>query len=366
MTRHGMRARPIHPAVLSWASVTAIALTLLCGGLVRPIATHRSWMPEPPLFAQPLPLISRSCPATGTAAPSADAGESERHRTAFEHASHSVASVSSASLQLGPGDERPSDSRRASRWQWPLSPRPHIQRYFDPPPQPWLPGHRGIDLDAQPGQVVTAVAEGKVHFVGWVVDRPVVSIEHPDGFISTYEPVASDLTEGDPILTGENIGTIATGSNCTATCLRLGARRGDDYLNPLRLLSPATIILKPLTADHSAAVHREDHTPAQLEKTVTLLQPHSASGPHSTEAVDHLSASLALPSHCRPQGQRALRYPPQHDGAQASGGSSTSSIQLAAAARHSRPLHIAGRQLGELPTSPRSRAPPRGAPTFAT
>lgn len=134
---------------------------------------------------------------------------------------------------------------RTPRWVWPLSPRPRIQRHFEPPPEPWLPGHRGIDVDARPGQEVSAVAEGIVHFSGWVVDRPVVSIEHAGGLLSTYEPVASELRSGTRVHRGQSIGVVASGSSCEGACLRLGARRDERYLNPLRLLSVTDVILKP-------------------------------------------------------------------------------------------------------------------------
>src|SRR5690349_23856684 len=36
----------------------------------------------------------------------------------------------------------------APSWRWPLAPRPNVLRDFDPPPKPWLSGHRGVDLGA--------------------------------------------------------------------------------------------------------------------------------------------------------------------------------------------------------------------------
>ena len=41
-----------------------------------------------------------------------------------------------------------------SVFRWPLDGSPAVVRGFDPPPQPWLPGHRGVDLAAPPGAVV--------------------------------------------------------------------------------------------------------------------------------------------------------------------------------------------------------------------
>ena len=49
----------------------------------------------------------------------------------------------------GGGAWRPS-RRAAGRFRWPLDGPPRPVRRFDPPPQPWLPGHRGVDLAAAP------------------------------------------------------------------------------------------------------------------------------------------------------------------------------------------------------------------------
>ena len=66
----------------------------------------------------------------------------------------------------------------APSWQWPLAPRPQVLRDFNPPPKPWLSGHRGVDLGAAAdGAPVTSPAAGTVSFVGVVVDRPVITID---------------------------------------------------------------------------------------------------------------------------------------------------------------------------------------------
>ncbi|WKK71422.1 M23 family metallopeptidase [Rathayibacter oskolensis] len=64
------------------------------------------------------------------------------------------------------------------------------------PAHRYASGHRGIDLAASPGAVVVAVADGTVSFAGPVVDRPVVSIEHADGLVSSIEPVVASVTKG--------------------------------------------------------------------------------------------------------------------------------------------------------------------------
>src|SRR4051812_3710912 len=60
----------------------------------------------------------------------------------------------------------------------PLPGPPVVTRPFAPPPRPWLPGHRGVDLAAGPGTEVRAAAAGVVIFAGELAGRPVVSIAH--------------------------------------------------------------------------------------------------------------------------------------------------------------------------------------------
>src|SRR5438105_10956856 len=48
----------------------------------------------------------------------------------------------------------------SSAFQWPLAGRPVVARAFAPPPQPWLAGHRGVDLAGAPGAPVLAAGSG--------------------------------------------------------------------------------------------------------------------------------------------------------------------------------------------------------------
>lgn len=119
-------------------------------------------------------------------------------------------------------------------WQWPVAPRPSVLRPFDLPPQPWLSGHRGVDLGMMSdGGLVYSPAAGTVSFVGVVVDRPVLTIDHGSGLRSSFEPVTSTLPLGAIVVKGQAIGTANLGHCDAAPCLHWGVRRGDDYLNPL-------------------------------------------------------------------------------------------------------------------------------------
>ncbi|WP_211877975.1 M23 family metallopeptidase [Pseudarthrobacter albicanus] len=122
----------------------------------------------------------------------------------------------------------------AAAWSWPLDPRPAVLRTFDPPPKPWLSGHRGVDLRAaHDGAPVTSPAAGTVSFVGVVVDRPVITIDHGNGLRSSFEPVQSGLLPGAAVAKGDILGSSRPGHCGPIPCIHWGVRRGGEYLNPL-------------------------------------------------------------------------------------------------------------------------------------
>jgi murein DD-endopeptidase MepM/ murein hydrolase activator NlpD len=121
-------------------------------------------------------------------------------------------------------------------WAWPVaSPHP-VVRPFVGPPNPWSPGHRGIDVGTAEGSVVTAPDDGVVHFAGVVVDRPVLSIAHSGGVLSSVEPVVADVTKGDVVTRGQTVGVLEPGHCPDRPCLHLGARIDGEYVSPLLFL----------------------------------------------------------------------------------------------------------------------------------
>lgn len=131
-----------------------------------------------------------------------------------------------------------------SVWQWPVAGA--VVRRFDPPDQPWLPGHRGVDLEADEFTIVRAAGSGVVWFAGVVANRPLVSIAHPNGTRTTYEPVRPLVSAGDPVVVGEPIGVLRAGHlGCPGTCLHWGLRMDDTYLDPLALLGLSRVRLLP-------------------------------------------------------------------------------------------------------------------------
>ena len=93
-----------------------------------------------------------------------------------------------------------------------------------------------------------AAGAGVVVFAGMVAGRGVVSVAHPGGLRTTYEPVWATVVVGDQVRLGAELGTLSTGhSGCpTAACLHWGLRRGDRYLDPLALLGLGRVRLLPL------------------------------------------------------------------------------------------------------------------------
>lgn len=137
----------------------------------------------------------------------------------------------------------------AERFRLPLDGPPLVSRRFDPPSLPWGRGHRGVDLHATgPDVTVYAAGAGMVSHAGRIVDRGVVSISHPGGFRTTYEPVDTRLPVGATVVAGTPIGVLVGGHpGCPASaCLHWGLRQhGGGYLDPLLLLGDGRTRLLP-------------------------------------------------------------------------------------------------------------------------
>ena len=120
-----------------------------------------------------------------------------------------------------------------------------VLRPFAPPAHDWLPGHRGVDLALPRGHPVRAAGDGTVFFSGTVAGTATVSIDHPDGTRTTYQPVIATVTSGETVTEGQVIGTLGTDPRGWPG-LSWGARRVGAYVNPLGLLPLPLIRLKPV------------------------------------------------------------------------------------------------------------------------
>ncbi|MFB7891329.1 murein hydrolase activator EnvC family protein [Microbacterium sp. NPDC056044] len=132
----------------------------------------------------------------------------------------------------------------ARDWQWPVRPF-RLARPFVAPPHEYGPGHRGIDLLPVGDGVVRAPAPGVVAFSGQVAGRGVVTVDHGDGLVSTFEPVDSALAAGTPVDVATPLGTVSAGGHAEAGTVHFGVRLDGAYINPLVLLGgvPRAVLL---------------------------------------------------------------------------------------------------------------------------
>lgn len=146
-----------------------------------------------------------------------------------------------------PGRRSASDpTGHPTDWLAPV-PAPSVVRGFDLPDQDWHTGHRGVDLEALPGEPIRAPALGTVRFAGQVAGKPVVSLDVGD-WIMSVENVDAAVETGDEVFAGHTIGTVATPPHCADGCVHVGirARAGKaDYRDPLPFFSRGDVVLLP-------------------------------------------------------------------------------------------------------------------------
>jgi murein DD-endopeptidase MepM/ murein hydrolase activator NlpD len=133
----------------------------------------------------------------------------------------------------------------APQWLWPVAPPIVVEEPFRAPPTPYAAGHRGIDVAAEPGATVVAPAAGVVSFAGPVAGRGVVAIDHGDGVVSAIEPVQAVVAAGTTVVSGDVIGTVASGGHCDAVCVHFGVRVDGEYVSPFLFLGglPRAVLL---------------------------------------------------------------------------------------------------------------------------
>jgi Peptidase family M23 len=204
-------------AMVHAALVAVLVVGSSSAGAVRVVAPPASvFQPVAPVVAPPAPVVGPLAPVVEPVAPAPRAG-----------------------------------------FRWPLAGQPAVIGPFDPPAEPWLPGHRGVDLSASPGQTVLAAGSGTVAYAGRIAGIGVVSIVHAGGLRTTYEPVASAIYAGAAVAAGTPLGAVSGRlPHCPATCLHWGLIRSGDYLDPLMLLGRGAVRLLPtgpILGNHAAA-----------------------------------------------------------------------------------------------------------------
>lgn len=159
----------------------------------------------------------------------------------------------------------PSAGADSVRWQAPVAGQLTVIHSFEKPAAKWSAGHRGVDLALEADGKVLAPAEGTVIFSGTVVDRQVITLEHPDGRKSSFEPVTDPLPVGSRVSAGDTIARLDPQvQHCPEShCLHWGVRepardqptasKGMDYINPLLLLGlEKPSVLLPIGDDFAA------------------------------------------------------------------------------------------------------------------
>jgi murein DD-endopeptidase MepM/ murein hydrolase activator NlpD len=179
---------------------------------------------------------------------------------------------------LGPGGPWLGPPRPG--WLTPVGPPTTLLHGFAPPPAalPWLPGHRGVDLEAAPGAPVRADGSGVVAFAGSVAGVGVVTVEHGNGVRSTFEPVEASVHAGAAVRAGQLLGRIGAwwrlpvpgpfgvpAAHCGSPCLHWGMVRFGAYVDPLavtgvtvgcrqvRLLPVDGVVPGPMPVAHPAS-----------------------------------------------------------------------------------------------------------------
>ncbi|MGI6877603.1 peptidoglycan DD-metalloendopeptidase family protein [Microbacterium sp. gxy059] len=179
---------------------------------------------RPLTIAVVLPLVALTGPPAVAAPPTA-------------HASPAQASGARGVDGAVHAATAPSPVRASGTWAWPGG-EERIVREFVAPEHEYGPGHRGVDLAVSGDEIVSPDA-GVVAFVGVVAGRPLITIDHGGGLVSTLEPVASGLSSGDAVAHGQVVGALAEGGHAPAGAVHLGARRDGRYIDPSALLGAA-------------------------------------------------------------------------------------------------------------------------------
>lgn len=122
-----------------------------------------------------------------------------------------------------------------------------IIREFDGPAQPWMAGHRGIDISVSKSHEIIAPTDAVISFSGLVGGKSVVSLE-VDGYTLTFEPARTQLQVGAQVQRRQKFAAVSGDSDhCADTCVHWGVKRTStrDYVDPQRFLTPQHIRLVP-------------------------------------------------------------------------------------------------------------------------
>ena len=120
-----------------------------------------------------------------------------------------------------------------SRWSWPVV--GEVIRGFAKPADAWSAGHRGIDIQADPGAEVRAPVAARVTFVGPVAGRGVIVMRTLEDGDVTLEPIEPAVLLGDVVNAGDIVGFVR-GGHLGDNALHLGLRVEGEYVDPTPFL----------------------------------------------------------------------------------------------------------------------------------
>lgn len=132
--------------------------------------------------------------------------------------------------------------------RWPLE-QTRIVGAYDAPAKQWLPGHRGVDLQARMRDAILAPADGTIAFSGEVAGKSVVTLRHgadAGNLTSTFEPAVTTRAVGTAVVKGERFARVEGASeHCSDQCLHWGLKgAGRDYSDPSNRVEAMRIGLK--------------------------------------------------------------------------------------------------------------------------
>lgn len=153
------------------------------------------------------------------------------------------ARAASTAAGSGSGSAGASEPSREQRWIPPIGSSLSVLQPFRAPAHRYAAGHRGLDLAAAPGDLVTVPIAGTVTFAGRVVNRDVVSLRIDGATIVSFEPVTGELEQGDEVIGGSLLGRVSRGGHCDGACVHVGVRIDDSYVNPMRFFRDKPVLL---------------------------------------------------------------------------------------------------------------------------
>ncbi len=137
----------------------------------------------------------------------------------------------------------------ARNWTTPI-PAMEIIGAFDLPDEPWLKGHRGIDVLAVENEPLRAPTAGTIRFAGSVAGMDTLSILTESGHVLSFQPASTSMRKGEAFSAGERIGAVGAGGHCERSCLHIGAWPAETdqrYVDPAKLFGQEQSVLLPLS-----------------------------------------------------------------------------------------------------------------------